>query len=91
MVDDKKRLPSWARRPAVAGEALRGAHRGERGDERVLAGLSKLRADAAYDEASRCDDCTAARALAGDQDALCDDHLGHAMGLHSNWDAFREE
>lgn len=73
----------------VARERQRADIEASRGDERVLAGLSKLRAEAAYEAADACADCEAARARDGMADALCDAHLEHAMGMHSAWDAIR--
>ncbi len=76
-------------RDLVAREQAQRATNAERGDERVLAGLSRLRAEAAYEAAAACPACAEARTTADDADALCDDHLAHAMGLHSEWDAIR--
>lgn len=86
--------PAWARsgagREHGAASAARAAVERDRGDERVLAGLSKLRADAAYEEAEVCAACTEVRARDDDPEALCEEHLAHAMGMHSSWDAIRE-
>lgn len=73
----------------VAREQAQRATAAERGDERVLAGLSRLRSEAAYEAAAACPACAEARAEADDAEALCDAHLEHAMGLHSTWDAIR--
>lgn len=54
-------------------------------DTRVLGQLSALRAERVYQEAQTCPDCAAARAEAGADDALCDHHLGDALGLHAQW------
>ena len=57
----------------------------ERGDMRVMQGLSTLRADAAYEAAQQCDDCARERVEQDDESALCDAHLAHAMGMNSEW------
>ena len=57
----------------------------ERGDMRVMQGLSKLRADAAYEAAEVCEDCIRERAEQDDEGALCEAHLAQAMGMNSNW------
>lgn len=54
-------------------------------DTRVLGQLSALRAERVYVEAAGCPDCAAARAQDGRDDALCDHHMGDALGLHSSW------
>lgn len=54
-------------------------------DTRVLGQLSALRAERVYQEAQACPDCAAARAEAGAEDALCDHHMGDALGLHAQW------
>ncbi len=78
-------------RRAAEASAARAAAQRSRGDERVLAGFSKLRTEAAYEEAEVCGACAEVRRADGDPDALCDEHLAHAMGMNSNWDAFRED
>ncbi|MCO4764457.1 MAG: hypothetical protein KC502_23300 [Myxococcales bacterium] len=57
----------------------------ERGNMRVAQGFSKLRTDAAFEEANDCAACTQARTESDDSDALCDDHLAQAMGMNSDW------
>lgn len=90
----RDRRPAWARsgagREHGAASAARAAVERSRGDERVLAGLSKLRAESAYEEAEACAACAEARSRDDDPEALCDDHLAHAMGMYSSWDAVRE-
>lgn len=54
-------------------------------DTRVLGQLSALRAERVYQEAAVCPDCAAARAESGQSDALCDHHMGDALGLHAQW------
>lgn len=54
-------------------------------DTRVLGQLSALRAERVYDEAQTCPDCAAARQQSGRDDALCDPHLGDALGLNAQW------
>ncbi len=73
----------------VARERVRAEIDATRGDERVLAGLSKLRAEAAYEAAGHCAACEQARARDGMDDALCDAHMEQALGMHSEWDAIR--
>jgi hypothetical protein len=76
-------------RDLAAAAAARAAVQRERGDERVLAGLSRLRSEAAYEAAAACSACAEARAAEARDDALCDEHLAHALGMRSRWDAPR--
>ena len=57
----------------------------DRGNLRVGQAFSKLRADAAYDQADTCAECKLERDATGDVDALCDDHMAHALGMNSRW------
>ncbi len=56
-----------------------------RGDMRVAQGFSALRAEAAFDAATGCEDCAAERAETGDDEGLCEAHLAQAMGMNSTW------
>lgn len=56
-----------------------------RGDMRVAQAFSKLRTDAAFEEASVCTDCLTERAASEDDEALCEAHLAQAMGMNSAW------
>jgi hypothetical protein len=73
--DPARRGPNWVDERAS-----------ERGDQRVLQAFSSLRAERVYGEAQACPDCTAARDAEGREDALCERHLGEAMGMHADWD-----
>ncbi len=57
----------------------------ERGDMRVVQGFAALRTERVFDEAPHCDDCQQERAQSSDDDALCEKHLGEALGMNSNW------
>ena len=57
----------------------------ERGDQRVLQGFAELRAERVYEEAVVCAACDAARKAEG-PDALCEKHLGEALGMGGGWD-----
>lgn len=54
-------------------------------DERVLQGLAAERADRVFGEAGACSACQQARVEAGQDDALCDDHLADALGMAGGW------
>lgn len=41
----------------------------------------QTRDERVFSDAAECDACVAARAVAGDETALCDDHLAEAMGF----------
>ena len=81
----KPKQPSGRRGPAWIEPAWIDERNLERGNMRVAQGFSKLRADAAFSEAETCPDCAAARAAEGDEEALCEHHLAHAMGMLSAW------
>jgi hypothetical protein len=55
-------------------------------DHRVLQGFAALRAERVFGEATDCPDCVATRQADGDDGALCDRHLGEALGVHGGWD-----
>ena len=57
----------------------------ERGDMRVVQGFAELRSKRVYDDAVSCEACTLERRESGDDEALCDAHLGQAFGMDSNW------
>jgi len=69
-----KKAPSWIDERTL-----------ERGDMRVVEGFAKLRADRVYDESGTCADCEKERDDSGDPEALCEEHLGQALGMNSNW------
>jgi hypothetical protein len=54
-------------------------------DERVLQGLAAERAERVLGQAAACSACHQARVAAGQDDALCDDHLGDALGMVGGW------
>jgi hypothetical protein len=47
--------------------------------------LAADRAESVYRDAEACAACAAARADQGDSEALCDDHLGRALGVTGGW------
>ena len=55
-------------------------------DPRVLQGFATLRAERVFAEAQDCAACTAARAAETREDALCDAHMGQALGIDGGWD-----
>lgn len=55
-----------------------------RGNLRVMQGFAQMRADRVYTEAQVCEACQQARAAEG-EDALCEQHLAEALGMHSEW------
>ncbi len=57
----------------------------ERGDLKVLQGFASLRAERVYSEAETCGECAAARLQEQRQDALCERHLGEALGANGGW------
>lgn len=61
----------------------------ERGDQRVLQGFSALRAERVYGESDTCPGCAQARVDQDRADALCEGHLGEAMGMNATWDVPR--
>ena len=56
-----------------------------RGDVKVEQAFSKLRSDAAFEDADQCASCRSERERQGDDEALCDEHLGQALGMNSTW------
>jgi hypothetical protein len=77
----ERRAPSPAAPPVAAPAASPRAVP----DTRVLGALSALRAERVYQESETCADCEAARLQDGRADALCDRHMGDALGLNSTW------
>jgi hypothetical protein len=57
----------------------------ERGDMRVVQGFAKLRTERVFGEAGGCDGCQTERDDSGDEEALCEIHMGEALGMDSNW------
>jgi len=57
----------------------------ERGDLKVLQAFASLRAERIYGEAETCCECKAARMQENREDALCEQHLGEALGANSHW------
>lgn len=57
----------------------------ERGDMRIVQGFAKIRAERVFEEALSCEACEAERGETGDPEALCDEHVGAALGMNSNW------
>lgn len=57
----------------------------QRGDMKIVQGFAELRAERVFEEAPTCDECARERKATGDDEALCDEHLGQAMGMDSNW------
>lgn len=55
-------------------------------DHRYLRQAAALRAEDTYAAAQQCPQCQATRASHGDGDALCDEHLGRALGVVGGWD-----
>lgn len=55
-------------------------------DPRVLRGFATLRAERVFGEAEGCAACAEARLADAREDALCDDHLGQALGIDGGWD-----
>lgn len=58
----------------------------ERGDLRVLQGFASLRAERVFGEAETCSACDAARLQEERADALCERHLGEALGASGGWE-----
>jgi len=58
----------------------------ERGDQTLLQRVSALRTEVAYESAADCQACAEIRVAEQQADALCDRHLGQAMG-DGGWDA----
>ena len=56
-----------------------------RGDMRVVQGFAELRAERVFGEAADCEACNKERQDSGDAEALCEDHLGEALGMNSEW------
>lgn len=73
--------PPRATRPP----ALGALQRGDKGDPRLLEGLAADRAAAVLQRAAVCPACAAVRREEGDDGALCDDHLGQALGVSGGW------
>lgn len=57
----------------------------DKGDPRLGQALAADRAESVYRDAEACAACAAARADQGDSEALCDDHLGRALGVTGGW------
>jgi len=77
--------PGAVRRPESVGAAWVDERSSERGDQRLLQGFAQVRAERVYGEAAACQACDAARTADG-PDALCEQHLGAALGLDGGWD-----
>ena len=78
--------PTAPRVPLRAAASWVDERASERGDQRVMQGFASLRAQEAYDQATCCSACDAARTSEGRDDALCDDHLAQALGMGAGWD-----
>ncbi len=78
---NRGRRPS---RPAAARPATLDS--AERGDGHLLRAVAAARAEVAYDAAAACDSCHTVRSAQADPDALCDRHLGQALGISGGWD-----
>lgn len=76
--------PGWAGRPR-AGDQAAPLEPVERGDQRLAQGLAADRAESALAQAENCPECLALRQAFGDAEALCDDHLGRALGVTGGW------
>ena len=57
----------------------------DKGDVRLAQALAADRAARVLAAAQDCPTCAAARADQGDDQALCDDHLGQALGVTGGW------
>ena len=52
---------------------------------RVVQGFAKLRTERVFGEAGDCEACQKERINSDDDDALCAQHMGEALGMDSNW------
>lgn len=68
-----------------AGAAWQDERASERGNQPVMQAFSAMRAERVMAEAVACAGCLAAR-TADAPDALCEAHLGEALGMHAAWD-----
>lgn len=57
----------------------------ERGDQRLAQGLAAESASSAFQQAHDCQQCLTLRQQGLDPEALCDRHLGQALGMSGGW------
>ena len=76
--------PGWTHRPREGDQAAP-LEPADRGDQRLARGLAADRADAVLAQADNCPECLVLRSDAADPEALCDEHLGQALGVTGGW------